>query len=848
MSRALKLLATLFSSLLLLGLMGLGGVWLVFDHYSQDLPDYTVLKTYEPPVTTRLYAGDGRLLAEYAAERRLFTPIADIPDTVRNAFLSAEDKDFYRHQGLDFMGIARAVLINLENLASDKRPVGASTITQQVAKNMLLTNEVSIARKVKEAILAQRIEKVMSKDRILELYLNQIFLGQRSYGVTAAAQNYFNKSLKELTIAEAAFLAVLPKAPSNYHPVRNREAALERRNWVLSRMAEDGRITKADAEEAMAEPIVMRSRADTETVAASYFAEEVRRELAERYGDQNVFQAGLAVRTSVEPELQAAATRALRNGLLAYDRKRGFRGPLTTLESMTGWHEQLQKLNLPSGGEEWTLAVVIALEKEQAVIGLLDGTRGEIPFSELSWAAKITRTPRGTVRAPAPTKPADALSIRDVIMVEPIGPAREKALRAYTLRQVPLVQGAMMAMNPHTGRVLAMVGGFSSAVSQFNRATQALRQPGSAFKPFVYLAALDNGFTPSSLVLDAPISLEQGPGLPKWEPENYSEQFYGPTPLRVGIEKSRNVMTVRLAHALGMPMIARYAQTFGITDSMPPYLSAALGAIETTPLKLTTAYAMLASGGKKITPSFIDRIQDKEGKTLWRNDNRECTGCVNVAWTPPMAVPALADPRETIADARTTYQIVSMLEGVVARGTATALRDLGKPIAGKTGTTNDSRDAWFLGFTPDLVASVFIGFDEPKTLGTKETGASLAVPVFKEFMETALKDQPGIPFRIPPGVRLVKVNPETGLLSAPGDKLSIWEAFLPGTEPVAGQTPAILDDQTLPQMGAMNFGPPDAAAPPLPADTSEPQAQEGAAGEEGSGTGGGAGSGTGGLY
>lgn len=747
---------TLFS-LGILGVMaGVGiGIYAI-SYYGRDLPDYSALKSYDPPVLTRVYAGDGRLMEEYAEEKRVFVPIDKIPDLVKHAYIAAEDKNFYTHSGIDYTGIARAALKNLRN--PGRRPEGASTITQQVAKNFLLSNEVSYIRKIREAILAFRMEKAMGKARLLELYLNEIFLGQRSYGVAAAALSYFNKSLEELTIEEVAYLAALPKAPNNYHPVRNHDAALERRNYVISRMESDGYIAEAEAEIARAKPLVTATRKEAETVAAPYFAEEVRRELSARYGEDGLYKGGLAVRTSADPHLQKIAETALRDGLVAFDRRRGWRGPVTHWDDVSGWQGKLKDLERPAAAlRHWHLAVALG----ETSLGLDDGRTVTLSADDVKWLS--------------PKK----LSAGDVVLVEMTGDKKDQPV----LRQVPKINGALVAIDPHTGRVLAMQGGWSFAESSFNRVTQAKRQSGSAFKPFVYLAALDKGFTPATLVLDAPIVLDQGPGLPKWRPKNYSREYYGPTPIRVGVEKSRNLMTVRLADYIGIDSIAEYAEKFGITDHMRRHLANALGADETTVIDLTTAYAMLVNGGKKITPTFIDRIQDRQGKTIFTHDTRKCTNCGPLLEWQDQPTPVIADSREQISDPRTAYQMVSILEGVVERGTATRLKSLGRPLAGKTGTTNDSKDAWFIGFSPDLVVGVYVGYDEPKQLGARETGASVALPIFRDFMEQALKDAPIIPFRVPAGIRQVQINAENGARARPGDRRVIWEAFLAGTEP-----------------------------------------------------------------
>ncbi|MER2519919.1 MAG: penicillin-binding protein 1A [Bdellovibrionales bacterium] len=810
----MRFFSFLLSSIFLLLVVGAVATVMVFDHYSKDLPDYSYLKDYQPPILTRIYADDGRMMATIAQEQRVFVPIKTIPHKVIEAFLSAEDEDFYNHGGVDFSGIARAALINMQNVGRDRRPMGASTITQQVAKNMLLSNEVSVARKVREIIMATRLEKVLSKDRILEIYLNEIFLGNRSYGVAAAALNYFNKSLDELSLAEAAYLAALPKAPNSYNPTRNHAQAIERRNWVLSRMAVNGYITDNEKYLAQQESLEARHRDEAETVIADYFSEEVRRQLIKQFGEETVLGGGLAVKTSLNPRLQALATKALRDGLIAYDRReRGWRGPVAHIIGGSDAVNKLKTMTQPPGGEEWPLAIVIALHDADAQIMLLDGQRGLIPWVEMKWGRRELDDNKF---GPPVRKPADVLAVGDVVMVERVKVGEDGKAHpdnAYALRQVPVIQGAIVAMDPNTGRVFAMEGGFSARISQFNRATQALRQPGSAFKPFIYMAALDKGFTPSSLVLDAPFEYYQGPGLPLWQPENYSQEFYGPTPLRVGIEKSRNVMTVRLANAIGMPSVVEYAKKFGIVDDMPELLSFSLGAKETTPLRLTAAYGEIVNGGRKIAPSFIDRVQNREGHTVWRVDNRLCEGCSNLGWTQDLLPPDLPDTREQVEDPRTAYQMVSMLQGVVQRGTAAKLHDIPVSLAGKTGTTNDSKDAWFVGFTPDLVCGVFVGFDNPKPLGSHETGASVAVPIFRDFITEAIKGMPNVPYRMPPGLRMVKINPATGDLAISGDKESIWEAYIPGTEPQEGQIRAVLDGSVT--GSASNGAPGTQTEPPI---------------------------------
>jgi penicillin-binding protein 1A len=778
----IKLVRFLFVCVVTLAIFGIGFAGVTIWYFGRDLPDFTQLAHYEPPVMTRVHAADGRLLAEYATERRLFVPIQAIPKRVSNAFLAAEDKNFYSHHGIDPVSILRAALADFGRWRHGIRPEGASTITQQVAKNMLLSNEVSIRRKIKEILLATRIEQAMSKARILELYLNEIYLGAGAYGVASAALTYFDQSLDQLTLGEAAFLAGLPKAPNRYNPERHPQAAQARRDWVLDRMVELGAASPAEAAAAKAEPIVLRHREEAEMVSAPYFAEEVRRELLARYGDKMLYESGLSVRTSLDPRLQAAADKALRNGLIAYDRSHGaWRGAVDHVNPNGDWAARLAQVPVPPVAADvgWRLAVVTGIAPDGAAIGFADRSQGHIPFSEMRWAHPERAD--GS-RGPPPRGPGDVVKPGDVVMVDPLpASAAKSGERPYTLCQLPAISGAIVVMDPHTGRVRALSGGFSFATSQFDRATQAMRQEGSAIKPFVYLTALEHGFTPSTLVLDAPIALSQGPGLPLWTPHNYEDRYRGPATVRVGIEHSINVMSARTAAILGIDPVARTIERFGIMDHAPREYSIALGAGETTPLRLTAAYAMLVNGGKRITPTLIDRIQDRNGATIFRADERACDGCAAVAWQGQPA-PFIADTREQVADAGSAYQIVSILQGVVERGTGVAVRAVGKPLAGKTGTTTDFKDAWFEGFSPDLAAGVYVGFDDPQTLGRGEQAAVVSAPIFRDFMMAALKDAPATPFRIPPGIRLYRVDPATGL-PATGDTPAIWEAFKTGTDP-----------------------------------------------------------------
>ena len=760
-----------------------GIAWYV-SNIARDLPDYDSLAKYEPPVMTRVHAADGQLLAEYAHERRLYLPIQAIPDRVKAAFISAEDKNFYQHAGLDYYGIARAIFQNVQAYGSGQRLVGASTITQQVAKNFLLNNTQTIDRKVKEAVLALRIEQAYSKDKILELYLNEIFLGLGAYGVAAASLQYFDKSVHELSLAETAYLAALPKGPNNYNPFRFPDRAIERRNWVIDRMVENGYATKDDGEKAKKEPLGVKTRATGPRIfAADYFAEEVRRQLNDMYGDQMLYEGGLSVRTSLDPGLQVLARQALIDGLIKFDTAQGWRGPVSHIDDLTSdWGVPLGAVSPLSDVIEWRLAVVLAVTAKDASIGLQpshdpgsgalmsDRDTGTIPLDQMKWARKL-QTGKSANGA------NDILSVGDVVYVE----KADAGDGVYQLRQVPEIEGALVAMDPHTGRVLAMAGGFSYSESEFNRATQAYRQPGSSFKPFVYSAALDNGYTPSSVVMDAPISIDQ-PGLGTWQPENYGNDYLGPSTLRTGIELSRNVMTVRLAQDMGMPLVAEYARRFGIYDDMLPVLSMALGAGETTVMRMVAGYSVLDNGGRQIKPTLIDRIQDRFGKTIFKHEDRIGEGCDAPTWS-GQEEPSIVDNREQVLDPMTAYQMTSMLQGVVQRGTGVAAKAVGKPVAGKTGTTNDYKDAWFVGYSPDLVAGVYIGYDKPRVLGRGETGGALAAPIFTEFMKNALADKPAVPFRVPPGMNFYPIDRKTGLSAQANQPGAILEAFKPGTAP-----------------------------------------------------------------
>ncbi len=781
-------------------IVGTGTVAGLFWHFSHGLPDHKQLADYQPATVSRLYASDGRLLAEYAREKRVFVPVAAMPKRVLQAFVAAEDQRFFSHPGVDFVGVLRAMIANLSH--PGQRPEGASGITQQVAKNFLLTNQATLARKIREAILAFRIEDTYSKERILELYLNEIYLGSGNYGVAQAAINYFDRSLGELSLSEIAYLAALPKAPNRYNIVRNEKEAYARRDYVLGRMLEDGYITAAEMQQAKAEKLQLRHRGATESVQADFFAEEVRRNLLAAYGEKGLYEGGLTVSTTLDPAFQAVADKALRDGLIAYDLRHGWRGPYAKIADMSAWEEEFARIaqRRPLAGPPgWQLAVVTKVDPQSVSISGLpdDGTTtgtgtsgtGTVPFAEMAWARPTLANQNV---GGAPGRPSNVVSVGDVIAVEkvtapPGGGANAKPYppKTYALRQVPNVEGGVVIMDTQTGRVLAMSGGWSYARSQFNRAVQAARQPGSAFKPFVYVAAMDAGLTPATIVLDGPFSYSPGYGQPVWSPKNYGGDFLGPATIQRGLELSRNLMTVRVAQQIGMKRVAEVAKDFGVTDNMGLYLPLALGAGETTLLRMTMAYAMLANGALEITPSLIDRVQDRNGKTVYRHEPRTCTGCDQAGPNP--AAPDIVDPRKPFHDPASVYQVVSMMQGVTTRGTAARLGALGRPIAGKTGTTNDSRDNWFLGSTPDITVGIFMGFDEPRTLGSSnlETGGGNAVPIYEAIAKQIFKDKPPTPFRIPPGLRLVKFSYEGG---------TIDQVFKPGTEPGAeGYNPVSID-------------------------------------------------------
>ena len=722
--------------------------------YSNKLPDYKFLKNYKPPVSSKLYSGGGELVSDFSSEKRIFVPYETIPKIVINSFLSAEDKNFFSHPGVDAKSITRAIIKNIQNFFSEKRLEGASTITQQVAKNFLLTSEVSVKRKIKEAILAFRIERAYSKQRIMELYLNQIYLGQGTYGIAAASLEYFDKAVSDLNYEEAALLAALPRAPSKYNPYKSIKMATIRRNIVLKNLYENSYINKKEYETLIKKKIKTNKRKIKLLEEANFYSEEVRRIVSNNYGYDDLYKGGLSIRTPLNSNYQIEALSALRMGLEQYDKRHGWRGPITNIDKKD-WIKNINDLKIDRS-LNWKVAKVIEIKKLIIKIETQDKEIGNIDFKNVTWTRKKSFE--------------DFLDLNDIIYVKKI------KNNEWKLKQLPKINGAIVVMDPFTGRVLAMAGGFSFNLSEFNRATQAKRQPGSAFKPFVYAAALENGFTPSTLVLDAPFVMEQGVGLKTWKPENYGKKFYGPSTLRTGIEKSRNLMTVRVAQQVGFDKISKITNSFGINNNIPEVLSVSLGSAETTLVQLTNAYCTFVNGGKKVNPIFIDRIQDRRGKTIFNADKRKCLGCEDISYLKD-EIPKISDNREQIISPETAYQITSMMEGVVKRGTGRKLRNLNLNLAGKTGTTNKNMDAWFLGFTSKLVIGVYVGFDEPKSLGKYETGAKAALPIFKSFVEKVVRKNDDLPFRIPENIKLVLVDVETGLPANNDTKKIIYESF-----------------------------------------------------------------------
>ncbi|MEO0606682.1 MAG: PBP1A family penicillin-binding protein [Pseudomonadota bacterium] len=767
----------------------------------RTVPSVEKLAEYNPPVTSRVHAGDGRLIYEFANEHRVFIPYEAIPEHVIHAFVSAEDKNFFEHSGLDYRGMLRGVINSARNKITGSGGLqGGSTITQQVAKNMLLTRDQTIVRKAKEAIVAQRMEKAFSKEHILELYLNEIYLGGRSYGVGSASLNYFNKSLPELELDEAAVLASLPKAPGQSNPYNDPEGVLGRRNYVLNRMVANGYVSAEDAEAAKAKPLATTKRLyGPEYAAATYFVQELRKQLIDLYGEDELEQGGLSIRTTIDTKLQLAAQDALQIGLETYDRRYDYRGPLKSLDPRAeDVMEQLNAVTLPGGYGTWERAMVSRVTANGAELILGDGAEIDIPVEDTEWANTYARDAGGTGLRPGDVVLAEVS--RQALSLEESTPTREGGtdeanevsvpiepimvpVGQAQLKQVPELEGAIVALDPHTGRVLAMMGGYSFFKSPFNRVTQAMRQPGSSFKPFVYGAALEKGYTPSVRILDSPYVYYDDHTGDVWKPENYAEGLsYGEVTMRVALEKSYNQVTARVATDIGMEAVSEFAERFGIYDRLPPYPAMSLGSGETSPWRMSKAYAALVNGGKEVTPTLLDRVQDRRGVTLYKHDQRACDGCLASRWNGE-APPTLPDDRAQLVDPIVAYQLVHMLEGVVQRGTGRRANRIGKPLAGKTGTTNDYVDALFFGFSPDLVVGIWTGFDTPRTLGEGEGGGSVAGVIFTEFMERALAEEPPIPFRIPPGVRLVSVDARTGGIPTFDSRDVILEAFRPGTEP-----------------------------------------------------------------
>ena len=710
----------------------------LFYHYSKDLPDFSSLKHYHPPAVTRIYSSDGKLVEEYAKEHRVFVPISTIPKSLIEAFIAAEDKNFYNHPGIDIMSIIRAAINNVGNALRHRHMEGGSTLTQQVVKNFLLTSERSLPRKIKEAILSYMISKAMTKEQVLELYLNQMYLGKGAYGVAAAATTYFNKSVDELNVAESAFLASLPKAPSTINPDRHYERSVARRNYVISQMEEEGYITKEVAENARKEPIVLVRRDKAETVTADYYAEQVREQIVALFGQEMFYTGGLTVITSMDTKYQKQAELSLRKGLREFDRLKGYRGSIAKID-LKDWKTNLVALPKPAGILEYKLAVILTVDDASVTIGLVDGSKSSIPIKEMLWAATNLKSAK------------KFLNPGDVVAVE----ANDKA---YALRQIPKVNGAFMAMHPVTGQVQALVGGYDFSVSKFNRATQAIRQPGSAIKPLIYLAGLENGLKPNILFEDAPIALSQGAGMPMWRPKNYKSDFLGIITMRKALEKSRNLVTVRVMQRVGIDKVAEIVNRFGIMKDPPSFFSMGLGAVDTTVEKMLTAYSAIANGGTQVKPQFIEVIKDSSGKVIYKRDSGMCHGCSDISQVPSLEAPVGI----RLTDTATDYQMISLMEGVIQRGTAARASSLGKVMAGKTGTTNDSMDTWFMGYTPILATATYIGFDTPKTLGRSATGSSVALPVFIDFMANAYKDVPSLPFKVPDSIVQIKVDPATG--------------------------------------------------------------------------------------
>ena len=749
-----KIFKKIFIGIIGILLISFSLIMVILWNFSNNIPDYKFLKNYKPPVSSKVYSGNGELVSDFSKEKRIFVPYSSIPQKVINAFLSAEDKNFFSHPGVDAKGVLRAIINNISNILTSKRLEGASTITQQVAKNFLLTNEVSINRKVKEAILAFRIERALSKERILELYLNQIYLGSGAYGVAAASLEYFDKSIKELNYIEAAMLAALPKAPSKYNPYRNLDLAKFRRDLVLKNLLDNDFINSSQYENFRSQKIELKKAKKVFLEDAQYYIEDVRKNVIDKLTYEKVYKQGFNINTPINLELQKIATASLRNGLIEYDKRRGWRGPIKNSKLTNNWFENLDKYEIEKS-INWKIAIVKKINRFSAEIETKDKIEGIIKYQDISWTNKEFH---------------NLLKVGDVVYVKNISGNN------YSLKQIPKINGGIVVMDPYTGRVMAISGGFSFKKSEFNRASQALRQPGSAFKPFVYALALESNFTPSSLVLDAPLVLDQGSDLKVWKPENYGKKFYGPSTLRVGLEKSRNLMTVRIAQKLGIKNLAKFSKTLGIYDNPDELLSISLGSAETTLLKLTSAYSAFVNGGRLVTPILIDRIQDSEGNTILNNEKRTCSNCDMISFT-GKDYPKIKNTYKQVFSPQTAYQITSLLEGVIKRGTGKKLKDLNLNLAGKTGTTNENTDTWFIGFTSNLVIGVYVGMDNPEPLGKFETGSKTALPIFKKFVQSAIKKSDARPFKVSKDITMMVVDPLTGQKAKFTSKNTILEAY-----------------------------------------------------------------------
>ena len=749
-----QIIKNIFILILSIGLFATISIVAVLWAFSNNLPDYKFLKNYKPPVSSKVYSGEGELVSDFSSEKRIFVPYEAIPEKVINSFLSAEDKNFFFHPGVDAKGVLRAVINNISNIIASKRLEGASTITQQVAKNFLLTNEVSLNRKIKEAILAFRIERALSKERILELYLNQIYLGEGTYGVASASLEYFDKPISELNYEEAALLAALPKAPSRYNPYKNIKLAKFRRDLVLKNLFDNNYIVKKKYEKAIKNKISLKKRKKVYLEDARYYVEDIRKNVINKFSFDKVYKQGLNINTPINLDLQKIATQSLREGLVSYDKRKGWRGAISNKKNLNNWNAGLDKFRLEKS-INWSLAIVKKITKFSVEIETENKIKGFIKYENISWTKKEFKK---------------LLKVGDIIYVEKLDGGN------FSLKQLPQINGGIVVMDPFTGRVLALSGGFSFKKSEFNRATQALRQPGSAFKPFIYALALENGYTPSTLILDAPLVLKQGSDLKMWKPVNYGKKFYGPSTLRMGLEKSRNLMTVRIAQDLGLKKIVKFSKQLGIYDDPNELLSISLGSAETTLLKLTSAYCSFVNGGKLINPIMIDRIQDSEGNTIFNNEKRKCINCDQVSFLSDH-YPKISDDFLQIFSPETAYQMTSILEGVVQNGTGRNLKNLNLDLGGKTGTTNGNTDTWFIGFTSKIAIGVYVGSDNPKPLGKHETGAKTALPIFKNFVKKAIKKEDARPFKVADNILMRVIDPVTGEKAETQSKSTIIEAY-----------------------------------------------------------------------